>query len=90
MDSQGPVIREVTQVDTPITTRRVSFEVALYRPIPKGFKLLAGDKRSTITGFGRHANMIPKGSQRALAAIPSGSNHASTGFRRWSLRSTSG
>jgi hypothetical protein len=29
------------------------FEVALYRPIPKGFKLLAGDKRSAITGFGR-------------------------------------
>ncbi len=29
------------------------FEVALYLPIPKGFKLLAGDKRSAITGFGR-------------------------------------
>jgi hypothetical protein len=65
------------------------FEVA-YRPIPKGFKQLAGDKRSAITGFGRKANMIPKGSQRAFAAIPSGSNRASLGFRRWSLRSTSG
>ncbi len=56
-----PLFRQFRRFVLPNITRRVSFEVALrvsfevalYRPIPKGFKLLAGDKRSAITGFGR-------------------------------------